>query len=74
MVLVALFFAMVWKKPEVEEDDRPKHLRPNQEWLHVHHTEKDMNNPETEKLLKKYKKGPMTLDPEYLKAAREERY
>ena len=56
----------------MEEDDRPKHLRPNEEWLQTHLSEKDMD-ANTEKMLHKYKKGPMQLDAEYLRAAREER-
>ena len=71
-MLTAIFFALIWKKPDVEEDDRPKHLRPNEEWLQSHLTEKDMN-ANTEKMLKRFKKGPMQLDGEYLRAAREER-
>ena len=71
---MALFFALIWKKPDVEEEDeRPTHLQPNEEWMHKHMNEEDMKNPEKRALVHKYKEGPMEIDHEILRAAREER-
>ena len=73
VVLIASFFALLWKKPDIEEDDRPTHLKPNEAWLQEHTTAVDMQKPERQKQLRKYKTAPIGFSQEYLKACREER-
>ena len=74
VIAMALFFALIWKKPDVEEEDeRPSHLKPNEEWMHKHMSEDDMKDPDKEKEIQRYQQGPMEIDHDILKAAREER-
>ena len=71
---MALFFSLIWKKPDTsEEDERASHLKPNEEWMHNHMSEQDMEDPEKRKEIEKFKDGPLEMDPDIIKAAREER-
>jgi protein tyrosine phosphatase (PTP) superfamily phosphohydrolase (DUF442 family) len=69
---MALFMALLCKKPDDEEDDRPAHLRPNQDWLSANLT--SAHDPETARWLQRMQYMPMELDQDIVKAAREKRW
>ena len=72
---MALFFALIWKKPDTEEEDeRHSSLKPNEQWMHEHMTETDMNDPQKKAKILSYKEGgPVPVDDDILKTAREKR-
>ena len=71
---MALFFALVIRKPDTEEEDeRPSHLKPNEEWMHKHMSAEDMANPSKRAEIERYREQPINTDEHILQAAREER-
>ena len=69
---MALFFALIWRKPDTEEEDeRPAHLRPGEEWMHHHHMTPGNTNVHTPV---RRAEVPAPVDDDLLKAAREKRY
>ena len=76
MLILAAFYALVIRKPDTEGDENGgTDLRKNEEWMHRHWTEDDLNKPETRQLIAAYKSDiPEPPDEEYLQAAREERF
>ena len=75
VLVLAAFYALVIRKPDTDSDNAgTTDLRKNEEWLHKHFTEDDMNNPETRKLVASYKSNlPEPPDEEYLQEARQMR-
>jgi polycystin 1L2 len=77
VIIIAIFYALVIKKPEAQDDDdiqlKPD-LRNDEEYLHDHLTEKDLEDPQKLRLLEQ-RKTQATLPPEldFLKTIREER-
>ena len=71
MLVLALFYALIIRKPDVEDEDRPTELKPDEELLR---TDTDHLNPEVQKAMADVDRMPLTLDQEYLKACRAERY
>nr|XP_034310453.1 uncharacterized protein LOC105340501 isoform X2 [Crassostrea gigas] len=77
VVIFAIFYALVIKKPEAQ-DDEDDHLKPDlskdEEYLHDHLTEKDLEDPQKMRMLEQ-RKIQATLPPEldFLKTIREER-
>ena len=72
---MALFYTLVIRKPDTDgEENGGTDLRKNEEWIHNHWTDKDLDNPEMKKLVAQYKTNiPEPPDEEYLEAARQER-
>ena len=67
---MACFFALLCKKPEKEEDDRPSHLKPDEEWLHEHLQEADAHDAQ-QRRINKMKQRPIGFSDEYLRQTRE---
>ncbi len=72
---MALFYTLIIRKPDTDgEENGGTDLRKNEEWIHKHWTDKDLDNPEMKKLVAQYKTNiPEPPDEEYLEAARQER-
>ncbi|XP_062611467.1 uncharacterized protein LOC134273293 [Saccostrea cucullata] len=77
VIIFAIFYALVIKKPEAQDDDdvplKPD-LSKDEEYLHDHLTEKDLEDPKKLRMLEQ-RKTQATLPPEldFLKTIREER-
>ena len=77
VIVFAIFYALVIKKPEAQDDDDDQvkpDLSKDEEYLHDHLTEKDLEDPQKLRMLEQ-RKIQATLPPEldFLKTIREER-
>ncbi len=72
---MALFYTLIIRKPDTDGDENSStDLKKNEEWIHKHWTDDDLDNPEMRKLVAQYKTNiPEPPGSEYLNAAREER-
>lgn len=73
---LALFYALVIKKPDVDsDDDSGNELGSDEEWLHKHLTEKDLLNPDTLRMLENRKaNAPLPPELDFLRTAKAERF
>ena len=76
MLALALFYALVIKKPDhVEDDDNGNDLGSDEEWLHRHLKEKDLLDPDTLRMLENRKaNAPLPPQLDFLRTAKAERY
>ncbi|XP_055995228.1 uncharacterized protein LOC125649388 [Ostrea edulis] len=77
VIIVAIFYALVIKRPEAQDEEYEQmkpDLRNDEEYLHDHLTEKDLEDPQKLRLLEQ-RKTQATLPPEldFLKTIRLER-
>jgi len=74
VIIIAIFYAMVIKKPEANDDDQETGLDEGEEWLHDHFTEKDLNDPRKLRMLEDMKKSaPLPPELDFLNTVKEER-
>lgn len=74
ILILAVLYALFIKKPDTEDEEQTpaemQNLNSDEKWLHQHNVGSD----EHKRLLQKYRRAPMPLDKDYVKAAREKRY
>lgn len=72
VVLLALFFALVIKKP-ANDEDADNSLDKGEEYLHKHVTAEEAKSHDVREALSKYKNIPLPPCDDYIKAAKEKR-
>lgn len=73
VLLVALFYALVIRKPDTEDEEENEQSKkaPSSELLHAVHSEADLEHLAVRQSIQQYKNAPPPPDAEVLNAARE---